>query len=106
MAHSINKDLCIGCGVCEETCPLGAITADADGKREINADVCVDCGSCAGACPVEAISGEFYVVKKAPRGIAQGFFPHLLLSKRWGLCGFFPCLFVGKCPDRCLSRGD
>ena len=57
MAHSINKDLCIGCGVCEETCPLGAITADAEGKREINADVCVDCGSCAGACPVEAISG-------------------------------------------------
>ena len=38
MAHSINKDLCIGCGVCEETCPLGAITADAEGKREINAD--------------------------------------------------------------------
>ena len=57
MAHSINKDLCIGCGVCEETCPLGAITADAEGKREINADVCVDCGSCAGACPVGAIEG-------------------------------------------------
>lgn len=57
MAHSINKDLCIGCGVCEETCPLGAISADAEGKREINADICVDCGSCAGACPVEAIAG-------------------------------------------------
>jgi len=57
MAHSVNKDLCIGCGVCEDSCPLGAISADAEGKREVNADLCVDCGTCAGSCPVGAIAG-------------------------------------------------
>ncbi|MBP3654242.1 MAG: 4Fe-4S binding protein [Oscillospiraceae bacterium] len=56
MAHSVNKDLCVGCGACEETCPLGAISADAEGKREVNADLCVDCGACEGACPVGAIA--------------------------------------------------
>jgi len=56
MAHSVNKDLCIGCGACEDTCPLGAISADADGKREVNADLCVDCGACEGVCPVGAIA--------------------------------------------------
>ncbi len=56
MAHSVNKDLCIGCGACQETCPLGAISADADGKRVVDADLCVDCGACEGACPVGAIA--------------------------------------------------
>ena len=48
------KDDCIGCGACEGTCPVGAISADANGKYEI-ADSCVDCGACASVCPVEAI---------------------------------------------------
>ena len=56
MAHSVNKDLCVGCGACEDTCPLGAISADADGKRVVDADLCVDCGACEGACPVGAIA--------------------------------------------------
>ncbi|MEA5050814.1 MAG: 4Fe-4S binding protein [Oscillospiraceae bacterium] len=56
MAHKINKDECIGCGSCEATCPVSAISADADGKYEINPDVCIDCGACAAGCPVSAIS--------------------------------------------------
>ncbi len=56
MAYKIDKDTCIGCGLCESVCPQEAITADADGKREIDPAKCVDCGMCAEQCPVDAIS--------------------------------------------------
>ena len=53
--HVIDKDTCIGCGACEGTCPVGAISATDDGKYAIG-DACVDCGACAGGCPVSAIA--------------------------------------------------
>jgi len=49
--HVIDKDTCIGCGACEGTCPVGAISATDDGKFEIGE-------ACAGGCPVSAISAE------------------------------------------------
>ncbi|MCF2624617.1 4Fe-4S binding protein [Fusobacterium perfoetens] len=55
--HVIDKDTCIGCGACEGTCPVGAISATDDGKFQIG-DACVDCGACAGGCPVSAIAAE------------------------------------------------
>lgn len=55
--YVVDKEICIACGACEAVCPVGAISSDADGKREIN-DTCVDCGSCAATCPVSAISAE------------------------------------------------
>lgn len=58
MAHSINKDECIGCGTCEAECPTGAISVADDGKYEIDPEKCVDCGACASVCPVEAIKGN------------------------------------------------
>jgi len=30
--YVIDKNGCIGCGACEGTCPVSAISADADGK--------------------------------------------------------------------------
>lgn len=51
----VNKDTCIGCGACVDTCPVGAITL-VDGKADINPDICISCGACVGTCPVEAIS--------------------------------------------------
>ena len=53
--HVIDKDTCIGCGACEGTWPVSAISADANGKYEIG-EACVDCGACAGVCPVSAIT--------------------------------------------------
>jgi heterodisulfide reductase subunit A-like polyferredoxin len=58
----VNKDLCSGCGICETTCPYGAIemvTELKDGKEvkvsHVIEGVCKGCGSCTAACPSGAI---------------------------------------------------
>ncbi|NLL56692.1 MAG: 4Fe-4S binding protein [Clostridiales bacterium] len=53
MAYVIN-DKCISCGVCEDSCPVSAISAGED-RFVINADECISCGACADTCPQEAI---------------------------------------------------
>ena len=50
----VDKEKCVGCGVCVEACPAQVISM-VDGKAEINADKCVDCGRCVQVCPQEAI---------------------------------------------------
>ncbi len=55
MAHKVT-DACVGCGACEGSCPVGAITMD--GTAKIDADACIDCGACEGACPTGAIEAE------------------------------------------------
>lgn len=53
MAYTIT-DECIGCGSCEDECPVNAISEGED-KYVIDPEACTDCGACADICPVEAI---------------------------------------------------
>lgn len=55
MPAKVDKELCVGCGACEATCPVGAIELEDGGQAICNEDVCVDCGACAAGCPVGAI---------------------------------------------------
>ena len=55
MAAKIDKDTCAGCGACVDSCPVSAITIDAD-KAVIDEAACIECGACVGSCPCEAIS--------------------------------------------------
>ena len=50
-------DLCRGCLAhrCEDVCPRGAITIDANHKAHIDKAKCVNCGKCAKVCPYSAI---------------------------------------------------
>lgn len=53
---NVNKELCIGCGICEDSCPFGAIGVE-DGLAVVGEN-CTLCGSCVEACEVEALTLE------------------------------------------------
>ena len=56
----VDKDACIGCGLCESLCPYQSIRIikDENGKRKAETITasCKGCGICASHCPVFAIS--------------------------------------------------
>lgn len=55
---AIDRELCIGCGMCVKACDTGGIELAWEGPRKFarGTDACVYCGACAGVCPVDAIS--------------------------------------------------
>jgi ferredoxin len=55
MAHVIDPELCISCGVCADVCPSEAISEGTD-SYVIDPELCNDCGTCVPECPSEAIS--------------------------------------------------
>ncbi len=54
LAVRVDRDVCVGCGECEEACLFGHISLT-DGKPFFS-DECKGCGFCALACPNKAIS--------------------------------------------------
>jgi len=51
----VNEDLCVGCSVCVDDCPVGAITLKENQTAVINEDECIRCGRCHEVCPEEAV---------------------------------------------------
>ncbi|MCP3887562.1 MAG: electron transfer flavoprotein subunit alpha [Desulfobulbaceae bacterium] len=50
----VSKELCVGCGICEDSCPFGAIEIE-DGLAVIG-ESCTLCGACVESCELEALS--------------------------------------------------
>lgn len=53
---SIDKDLCTGCGICIEKCPVEAIKLDTEDIAIVNEKICIGCGVCAHFCPENAVA--------------------------------------------------
>lgn len=58
----ISEELCIGCGICEGSCPFGAIEV-VDGLA-VAGESCTLCGACVESCEVEAITLDIVKTKK------------------------------------------
>lgn len=86
MEHKVEipQDKCVGCGQCEDICPVGAIHP-APGQKKISkvsiiTENCIGCTACARNCPNNAIEG---VVKE----------PHKIDQKK--------CIQCGYCATKC-----
>ena len=65
---SVNEELCIRCGRCEEVCEFNAITVEEveSGKMttRVNEILCKGCGVCSVACPTGAITMRHFTNKQ------------------------------------------
>ena len=52
---SVDEDLCTGCGICVEKCPVEAIHLNSENIATVSENICIGCGICAHYCPENAV---------------------------------------------------
>jgi len=60
--HLIDPEICIRCNTCEATCPIGAITHDAN-NYVVDPGTCNFCMDCVAPCPTGSIDNWFMVAE-------------------------------------------
>lgn len=76
----VSQDMCTGCGLCVNECPVDAIELQASGLAKIDERVCIRCGKCHDVCPQEAVRHDG---ERVPQEVAD--------NLRWvqGLLGHY-----------------
>ena len=84
MSTLLNKDKCIGCGICVEACPFSAVALDTEGHATI-CDLCGGFPECAAVCASGAIKAlETKKIEEAKR-IDFATIRSDEVLKKWGL---------------------
>ncbi|AGK60363.1 CoB--CoM heterodisulfide reductase subunit A [Archaeoglobus sulfaticallidus PM70-1] len=83
----VDRDKCIGCGICRRVCRFNAISM-VDKKAFVDSNSCVMCGICVSACPVDAIDMGFFSdsqIKAEIMALAEekSIFPLILVFACW-----------------------
>lgn len=55
---TINDNLCKGCTLCVQKCPVGAISGEKKKPHRIDPFLCIKCGACMETCKFKAIKGD------------------------------------------------
>ena len=56
---TVNKEKCVGCGLCVKDCPNGHLYLE-NGKADVKKDGCIECGHCFAVCPQHAVEMNNY----------------------------------------------
>ncbi|MEA3279881.1 MAG: 4Fe-4S binding protein [Thermodesulfobacteriota bacterium] len=51
----VNQEMCSGCGICIDECPVEVITFNEMNKAQIDEELCIRCAKCHDVCPEEAV---------------------------------------------------
>lgn len=112
---SYDSELCVGCGICEETCSdswFKVVDAEKSciriaGSTELTATYCVQCGECIDVCPTEALSRDKRGIVRLKKSLCVGclscvgFCPYLAMFHHPDQSEPFKCIACGRCVKEC-----